>query len=200
MNGTCRDVDARLDDWIDGACDATERERIEAHLATCAACRARAAEIRTIVDAARRLPREVDLPRDLLPGIRARARARRPGRAALGILAAASVAIAGVTAWLVLAPERPAEPIAEAPDAPFRLAAEQFEVAAAGLESSLGTLTPETRAVLDRNLDILDAAIAEASRALDVRPADPRNGRMLTALHRRKVDLLWRVSRLSDRT
>ena len=41
--------------------------------------------------------------------------------------------------------------------------------------------------------------MAEASRALDVRPSDPARGRTLTALYRRKVDVLWRVSRLAER-
>jgi len=206
MNDECRRVDERLDDWVDGTSAPAERARIERHLAACADCRRRAAGIESVVAAARALPRELDLPHDLLPGIRVAARPR-PSRArvfaALG--AAAAVGLAVVSAWLVPAPERDGggPTAAAAPDAPFRRAAEEFRLAAAGLERSLETdrtLPAETRAVLDENLRILDAAIAEASRALTVRPADPERGRTLTALHWRKVDVLWRVTRLSERT
>jgi len=209
MNDPCGRIDERLDAWIDGTCEPAERERVERHLAACPDCRRRADEIRAVVDAARDLPRELDLPRDLRPGIRAAARRRAPLRPALvGLAAAAVLALAGVSAWWLRPTALPAPAPAAAataaarPDAAFRRAAAELASAAAGLESSLRNdahLAPQTRTVLDENLRILDEAIAEASRALDVRPSDPARGRTLTALYRRKVDVLWRVSRLAER-
>ena len=101
----------------------------------------------------------------------------------------------------------PAEPQAAlpaaAPATSAYLAAEQEYLRAteqllAALEERQAELPPETAAVVDENLRIIDAAIAEVKQALDEDPADPKNGEYLTALHRQKIQLLWKASRLSS--
>jgi anti-sigma factor RsiW len=100
----------RYDDaaYVLGALDESDRLAFEAHLATCAECRARVAEVRPTAArlagissaAIGDLPPE---PETLLPGLLARARRERArGRlvtAGLGAVAAASVAALAVVAW-----------------------------------------------------------------------------------------------------
>ena len=65
------------------------------------------------------------------------------------------------------------------------------------LESRSGRLPPETRQVVERNLRIIDAAIAEAESALAEHPASPELIRALDRSYERKIDLLRRSARLT---
>jgi hypothetical protein len=84
----------------------------------------------------------------------------------------------------------------------FELAEDQYEAAAArlleSLESRGDSLPPETRALVDENLRIIDRAIEEVRSALESEPGDTSTGHALNALYRRKVEFLWSVSRLSS--
>jgi anti-sigma factor RsiW len=78
----------------------------------------------------------------------------------------------------------------------------QFDAAVADLERALeagrNRLDPETIAVVEDNLSIIDRAIAEARRAL---AADPANGYLsghLREARRRKLDLLRRAAALTE--
>ena len=59
-------------------------------------------------------------------------------------------------------------------------------------------LEPEVLAVLDRNLAQIDAAIVEVRLALDPEGHDVKNHQMLTALYDKKLQILWKASRLSS--
>jgi hypothetical protein len=65
------------------------------------------------------------------------------------------------------------------------------------LDSRRGDLSPETIAVVEDNLRIINRAIVEARRALEKDPGNMRLGRLLTAMHHRRVDLLLRATQLS---
>lgn len=65
------------------------------------------------------------------------------------------------------------------------------------LEARDENLPPETREVLERNLRIIDAAIAESERALLEHPESAAQVRALDRSYRRKVDLLERSVRLT---
>lgn len=65
------------------------------------------------------------------------------------------------------------------------------------LEASNENLPPETREVLERNLRIIDAAIAESEQALLEHPGSAAQIRALDRSYRRKVDLLERSIRLT---
>lgn len=65
------------------------------------------------------------------------------------------------------------------------------------LEARDENLPPETREVLERNLRIIDAAIAESERALLEHPGSAAQVRALDRSYRRKVDLLERSVRLT---
>jgi len=64
--------EARLNGYADGSLDAAARVAVEAHLASCAACRAEAAALAALLGAARALPRSIAPDRDLWGGIEAR--------------------------------------------------------------------------------------------------------------------------------
>ena len=66
------------------------------------------------------------------------------------------------------------------------------------MEEGLGSsdLAPETRAVLARNLVVIDSAIAECQRALDADPGSPVLAGLLRAAHRQRVEFLQQAARL----
>jgi anti-sigma factor RsiW len=216
---SCKDRDTRLNDYVDGALTKEERDEVERHLEACPSCRESAEAIRALVSRAAGLPRERAPDRDLWPGIEAALSDERdgsssrtgnaPGRpgflrwagmaAALVLLVAASV---GIT---LLVTERGAGEVVGAPVtdglAAYRAGEGEYRRAAAELtaliEQNRDRLAPETVAVVEENLEIIDAAIAEARAALESDPGNPRLGRLLTAIHRQRVDMLRRTARLS---
>lgn len=58
-------------------------------------------------------------------------------------------------------------------------------------------LPPDTREVVERNLQVIDAAIAEAESALARHPVSPEMLRALDRSYRQKIDLLRRSARLT---
>jgi CHASE3 domain sensor protein len=94
--------------------------------------------------------------------------------------------------------------VAGAPAAtdPSLAAAERdYDAAAAALLDALrqqkGRLEPETLAAVEANLAVIDRALAEVRQALVQDPSSPELSRMLVATHRKKVDVLSRVVKLS---
>ena len=65
------------------------------------------------------------------------------------------------------------------------------------IEQRSANLSPETREALRRNLEIIDRAIADIRAALAEDP-DAAGSEMLAAMYQQKLQLLWRVSRLSS--
>jgi anti-sigma factor RsiW len=59
---TCDRIDALIDDYVDGALDASTRQAADAHLATCAACRRAVEDTRAVRDAASALEPHVPPP------------------------------------------------------------------------------------------------------------------------------------------
>ena len=217
----CSELETRIDAFVDGELDELSRLDVQRHLERCEACSASVEELRALLRAAQALPRSVDPPRDLFPEIRSALSSRESsaagpiaaprGRAWLGwaglaasllILLTATVAYLERGAGPAPDPRQGALPAA-APERPVYLAAEEEFVRAgeqllAALEERRAELPPETAAVVEQNLRIIDAAIADVKKALADDPADPRNGQFLAALHRQKIQLLWRASRLSS--
>jgi predicted anti-sigma-YlaC factor YlaD len=75
---------------LDGELTPAEQAEADAHLLTCAACRAEVADTRSMRDLVRQLPRLEWEPSRL---------ARRDRRPVLGLAAVAAVALVGVVAW-----------------------------------------------------------------------------------------------------
>jgi hypothetical protein len=77
----------------------------------------------------------------------------------------------------------------------------EYEEAAQALLEALqrrrGVLPAEDLARVESNLQVIDRALAEVREALVKNPKNPELNRMLVATHKKKVDVLRRVVRLS---
>ena len=210
---TCEQFDLLLDAYLDRTLDAEGRHDIDDHLEGCAACRAAMAEMRLVLSAATDLPRSITPPRSLWPDISSRLTPRggaRPAGASAwrrwAPLAAAAVLLVTVTAVVTFRFSRAGapgdSPVTAVPPQVAAFAADrEYVLAAKDLERVLAEgrdkLSPATVAVLERNLALIDAAIAEARAALEADPANADLRALLWGAHRQKLDLLDRATRLT---
>jgi anti-sigma factor RsiW len=197
----CKSATLRLDDYVDGALAADEKAEVEAHLATCAACRDELESLRALLARAASLPRTMPPPARLWSAIESEIQTRRaplafaaPSRFSVPLLAAAAVVLmllsSGATAlWLQRT----------TPDYEFTTARAEYTQATAELakrvQANPAGLSPTTIAVLDRNLAIIDAAIREAEQALETDPGDSSLEEMLLARYQQRLELLQRAAR-----
>ena len=209
----------RLSEYLDGELAPPERTTLEAHLASCDACRTTLDELRRVVTNARALD---DRPptADLWPavaariGLSARVRARPVVRRfsfTVPQLASASVVLAllsGGGAWLI--GRRgivPTPPVLVTERAPALLNASaypgdaRFAAQVADLERAVargrGRLDTATVRVIDRNLRIIDRAIRSAQSALAADPANSYLNLHLAQEMRRKLELLRQAATLA---
>jgi hypothetical protein len=209
----------RLSEYLDGELAPPERTTLEAHLASCDACRTTLDELRRVVTNARALD---DRPptADLWPavaariGLSTRVRARPVVRRfsfTVPQLAAASVALAllsGGAAWLI--GQRgivPTPPVLVTERAPALLNASaypgdaRFAAQVADLERAVargrGRLDTATVRVIERNLRIIDRAIRSAQSALAADPANSYLNLHLAQEMRRKLELLRQAATLA---
>lgn len=156
-------------------------------------------------------PREAPAPApDVIP-----LRRRAPRAVPWWMQAAAAVALVVTTAVATLqwgpgrstapAPDEmatlPAQPAARgAALAAFRPAEAEYQTAIAELEAALDqkreALAPETVETLERNLAIIDQAIAESRAALAADPASPQLARVLSDAYGAKVGVLRQAVQL----
>ncbi len=221
---TCQELDARLDDWLDGQLPAASAVELEAHLAGCEGCRERERRLRLVLAHAAALPRSVTPPHDLWPGIERQIAARDHwgwlsrwtsplvlAAAAVAVLAVAAVLWqgqqpAGVHTVVIPSASPTLQPVAAeggALDPELEAAVRDYQAAANALFAALQqrqrsrAIAPADLARVQANLLVIDKAIAEVRAALVKDPANPELTRMLVATHRKKVDVLRRVFRLS---
>jgi anti-sigma factor RsiW len=208
-----------INEYVDGQLSEDERHDAERHLGGCADCRRSVEQLRDLVEKAAALPGEISPPRDLLPGIRRAVEgegAPQTGTAWMwwaGLAATVVIVITvGITSITIKDNGGDTVQIAPSPGAilpashtaltEFRAAEQEYLRAAAfladALEKQRSTLSPETAAVVDENLEIINRAIANVRQALDADPGNPRSGQVLTALYQQKIEILRRVSRLSS--
>lgn len=96
------------------------------------------------------------------------------------------------------AADTPAAPVAQTAAttalAAFRPAEAEYQTTVSALEAELAvrreSLAPETIEVIERNLAIIDEAIAEATAALEADPSSMELSRHLSGIYRQKVSLL----------
>jgi anti-sigma factor RsiW len=207
----------RLSEYLDGELSHGERQALEAHLGGCGECRALLEELRAVVVTARTLP-ALPPERDLWPAVAERTRdvvpfpSRTPRRLPEWTrLAAAAVLFAAVgsgVTWLAFLRSPAAVPVAVAPAAPTTPLAPQsvaheprgtgaaiaeLEQIVRGGRSRLDTATVR---IVTENLARIDAAIAEAQRALASDPSNAYVGRHLADTQRRKLELLRTAAHL----
>jgi hypothetical protein len=219
---TCAMLDERLDGWVDGTLPEAERIEVEAHLRACPGCREQERRLRQVLAHAAALPRSVSPPRDLWPGIEERLRRGqvwswslfRPGPALALAAAVSALAVAGTLVWerapssvhTVVIPgggahEGSLHPASVELDPGLVAVEHDYQEASGALLAALqkrkDALAPETLASVERNLAVIDEALAEIHRALEKDPASPELGRMLVWTHQKKVDVLRRAVKLS---
>ncbi len=216
---TCDELDDMLSDYLEGTLAAERRVAIERHARDCSRCRALLGDLMAITREARAL-RPLIPSRDLWPEIAARIEAPvvphpagRPARrrvfphgpAALAAAAAALViATAGVT-YLITSHQPPAEmqPVATRPVAAVpvdRLYDQEIARLSAIVRERRAELDPATAAVIERNLRVIDRAIAESRAALAKDPASSLLNDQLNVALDRKVELLRTVALLPTGT
>jgi hypothetical protein len=219
----CSELESWIDDYVEGSLAGGPLRDIEMHLSKCPGCREAVASLRALLTDAAELPRSVEPPRDLFPAIRSalhpaagRDGAARHGRATVWLALAASLLVT-ITAGIVglvsrdtgSGPDLPVTgpagvelPASRGPLADFRAAEREYRQATRllldAIEAHRDELPAETTAVLDENLQLLDQAIEQVRDTLEAEPQNARNGQLLTALHRQKLQLLRRASRLAS--
>jgi len=206
---TCAELRVRLESYARGVLPPAEAAALELHLSDCAACSAylEQAEPPPSPERLGALPASVEPPADLWPAIHGRITrggglARRRVAVPGWLLAAAAVLLivvsSGVTAlWLR---SRSAGPSVQAagPVAPLeaQYAAATAELAEA-LEHARGRLAPGTIALIQRNLAVIDSALAESRRALAADPGNATLEGLVIAVWRQKMDFLRRAAALT---
>lgn len=222
MTRTCEEIRPRLHDWVDGTVDPAARESIRGHLDGCAACRDQLDDLERLRAEAARLPRELAAARDLWPAIESRLERgwwRRLAAAAAvdlrprpALLAAAAALLAlavGIGFWRAqpASTDRATRVDVEAP-ASTDAGILALALLARSEDGTLGTrndllaavegqkehLSPETVAVLEENMLIIDRAIGQLRSALDEDPLNRRLSMRLAAQYQREANLIKRVS------
>jgi len=196
----CELYDDVLDEYVDGARSADgiraadpRLAAFEAHLSACADCRSLVADFTTIRETAAALDEHLPPPR-LWAKIASAVEddARKPWwerslanalSAWIPIAVAASVALLLASASLVVwqptpstGPDNtPQSAARQAADSGSAMAEDHYDQAIAGLQQIADAqnegLDPDTRAVLQQNLAVLDRAISESRAALSTEPA-----------------------------
>jgi len=198
-----------IDPFLAGTLDAAGRRNLEEHLATCPACRGELEDATALRPATAALPRSIDPPHDLWPGITRRLSRRISRRAArprwqIAVLAAAAalVLMAGssaLTLWIVRDRGTPRVATGTTPAIEAGYVTATADLMRA-LDAERSRLAPATVATLERNLAVIDAAIAESRAALAADPGNRDLEALLWASYRQKVALLQQASRLAERS
>lgn len=223
----CREVQALLDDLVDGDLPEGQRRKVEDHLKGCAECRTSKARLRALLAGVGALPRSLAPARDPWPGIVSRimageviehdfaGRGRRwyPLAAAAAAAAVLILTVSLVTAVLVsrerasrvaVTPKRSGTAVGVMP-ASLELAQAQATYAAArqqllaALEARRGSLSPQTLAVVEENLKIIDKAVGEMQAALARDPGNRELPMLLVTAYWQGIALLRHVTQLPSR-
>jgi anti-sigma factor RsiW len=197
---TCTDIAPLLDDYVDGTLPSDAIRRVEQHLSGCEACRREVLAIRALLADARAMPRAIQPDLDLWPGIAGRLSPAaaggsppfRPNHYRPLALLAAALFLLMAGASLATVYQRGRAP------ADFALQQERYAAATADLARKLADdpahLSPSTRAVVERNLAIVDQAIHEAEEALTTDPGNAELEQMVLARYAQRLDLLKRAT------
>jgi len=199
-----------ISEYADGTFSLRKAADLEAHLETCAACRAVLADFRVLVREARGLETP-PVPAEAWSRIRVRLRERgvpapriagglfgRPRLApALAALALMAVAAGGIFIGLQLN-RRPAslspDMREQATLAKLDEAERYYELAIKSLGEALegqgGRLSPEVAEMFARNLEVVDMTIQACRQAVRSEPDDMRARDFLLAAYKEKVVLL----------
>ena len=164
----------------------------------------------TLDEAIAELPRELTPERDLWPAIAGTLPSRRQWSSMPSFATAAVLACVAVVGWQLFAGGTEQAPIelVDAPrlEQPMQALPSDFIVAEAGfsaareqlsadLEARLEALPPENRAVIERSLETIAAALEDLRGALAEEPQDPVLQHLLLNLHSQELAVLGQIER-----
>jgi hypothetical protein len=205
----------------DGTLPSEQLVRANEHLRSCESCAADLGRISALMTRVKGSPMPVGQVEDLWPAIRSRiehtkvvslpnrpsvAASRRARRVIPWLVAAIA---AGVTIGYVVIPrdvQSGADAVPTSNGSGVSLIAavdsahayeQEAQMLLNKLELQRAMLRPETRAALDRDLRVVDVAIAELKDAIARDPSNPALRQLLASSYRQKVDLLKRVGNAS---
>ena len=201
----CGELRDRLEAYVRGTLPSGDAAALEEHLTGCAVCSALLDQLEPPTQGAGALQKSIEPATDLWPGIEARLSPFRGARVTLPgwTLAAAAlllIALSSVVTALLVRP-RPATTLGVTPAARVSPFEAQYAAAATELSAELtrarARLSPATLAVIERNLVVLDSALAESRRALAGDPGNATLERLVIATWQQKMDFLRRATALS---
>ena len=208
--------ETRLNDYLDGALDAAEAERVRRHIGECESCAHEAEELAALKATVAGLPREIRPGRDLREDIWSEIARPRHTRTLWSMrfpLAAAAILLIAVTSVVTRAlvtGTRDSQIGADynntirfASDDPRKLQREysdKVQELEMILRKSRGALAPETVRIMEENLRIIDRAINEAQAALASDPNSEMLVDLLRSAYERKLELLRQAARSSPVT
>jgi len=198
-------TDAALNDYVDRTLPSAERAALDRHLSGCDRCRILVSEFAELQRVARGL--QPIAPPDQVWSRIAAELGRSPARYFRGWpywLAAAAVLVialgAGLRYGLPSSPEPQAnvqadrDNLAQTVEAELQQAEQHYQRAISGLEqiarTEQGELDPQTAALLQKNLAVIDQAISESRAALKVEPESEPAQQSLLENFKQKVSLL----------
>lgn len=216
-----------INNWVDGALPPETRDDVRQHLRRCADCLRRVEALEGTLRAIGEAPREIAPPDDVWPALRATLEARkvvtlpsvkavaeRPWwharRSVLLALAAAVVLVASSSLLTAVVMRRGDDAPAVAASAPSssltpvwmaegeRQYVESARELSAALDAARPRLSADAIAIVERNLAVIDSAIAESRAVLRQDPENRVLLEVLTGTHRQKLDLLRRAAQLAS--
>ena len=195
----CNEILSLLDDNLDGTLVASDQARVSAHLAGCEGCRQEADAVQALLAGTHKLPRSVLPTRELWSGIERRLGGSSRWQRLPAPVFRAAAAIGLILLGAILATSWEHRPGSTG----FATEQARYAAASAELADRLARepthFAPATRAVLERNLAIVDAAIREAEAALVRDPGSQTLEQMLVARYEQRLALL-RHAIENDRT
>jgi hypothetical protein len=215
----CEECITLLDVLVDGRLEIDVQTALTDHIADCASCRLEHEGLRELGRRTAELPASIAPGRDLWPEIADRIQESKVVRGRFGaalrpslLAAAAAAAVVGavlvaytvgrhqahptvveVVSTPAAAPASLVSVVTAAAGSDFRLARSQLLEA---LEQRRDSLSPETIAVVDQNLGLIDSAIANITEALANDPGNQMLSDRLTTAYRQQIELLQKATRL----
>lgn len=214
---TCQETNHQLDEYIAGELTPEQKIATEQHIANCDECRAELMLRRALLARTRTLPRELPPQQELWPGIVSQINSRKIQplyptqqpwlrRWEVWGMAAACLAMIAIV-WGIgqievgNPPSSITSPMAGG-NSPQVSAAigenQQYQQVRQRIQQTLHLnkeeLSPETVSVLEKNIAVIDDAVAEINKALSEDPENPNLKLMLVATQRQAADLLESIA------
>ena len=198
---TCESFHDQLDGYLAGRLAGDAMEAMARHAAGCDSCREDLEAAAALAGPLAGLPPTITPPLDLWPGVAQRI-SHHPWRRRLLAAAAVLLLMAGSSVTTAILMRRTSPPAPPIESGAVALAIEaQYAPRAAALAALLDQeragLAPATVAAIERNLAVIDRAIAESRAALARDPANPDLRALFRTSQAQRVALLEQATRIA---